>query len=98
MLLHHSLYPWLQLIFGPNPSDGTGNSNTSEFDCSFSEAAISTLAAAAAVQGISSSFVLQLSTNQTLASEEKVATPKEDVVSQIGELFRGVQHFLKKKT
>jgi len=50
------------------------------------------------VQGISSSFVLQLSTNQTLASEEKVATPKEDVVSQIGELFRGVQHFLKKKT
>jgi len=33
-----------------------------------------------------------------LASEEKVATPKEDVVSQIGGMLRGVQHFLKNKT
>lgn len=33
-----------------------------------------------------------------MASEEKVATPKEDAVSQIGDMLRGVQHFLKKKT
>jgi hypothetical protein len=53
----------LQIVFGPNASDGTGN--TSEFDCASSEAAISTLAAAAAVQDISTTFLLQLSTNQT---------------------------------
>jgi hypothetical protein len=63
MLLHDSLYPLLQIVFGPNASDGTGN--TSEFDCASSEAAISTLAAAAAVQEISTTFLLQLSTNQT---------------------------------
>lgn len=69
------LYPLLQITLGLNPTDGTGN--TSELDCASSKAANSTLAAAVAVQRISSSFVLQLSTNQTLASEEKVDTPKE---------------------